>query len=333
MNLEEISVVIPSWNGAQLLPACLDSLRAQTWSRSEVIVVDNASTDATVSLVQRHYPEVQVIAMPCNRGFSSAVNVGICAAQGEFVAVLNQDVEVDPQWLEELAATALAHPEAGAVASKILLWARRDHFHSAGDLYRLDGIPVNRGVWEKDQGQYDAETEVFGACGGAALYRSRALDEIGTFDESLFMYCEDVDLAWRQQLAGWHTIYAPRAVAFHHLSASGGGVTASYYSGRNTILVMAKNMPHPLLRKYWRPILAAQLRIAKEALGAWRGAAARARLRGQMAGLLTWPRVLSQRRAVQRSCRVSPEYLEGLLQPVDQTSRRPYHSEADHGGL
>ena len=93
----------------------------------------------------------------------------------------------------------------------------------------------------------------------------------------------------------------------------------------NTILVIAKNMPYPILRKYWHPILAAQLCIAKEALGAWRGAAARARLQGQMAGLLTWPRVLNQRRAVQRSCRVSPEYLEGLLQPVDQTSRRPYH--------
>ncbi|HUT15353.1 MAG TPA: glycosyltransferase family 2 protein [Anaerolineae bacterium] len=317
MDAEQVSVVIPSWNGARLLPACLDSLREQTWSRSEVIVVDNASTDETVTLVQREYSEVRVIALARNRGFSSAVNVGICAAEGEFVAVLNQDVEVDPQWLEELAVTALAHPEAGAVASKIMLWARRDHLHSAGDLYRLDGIPVNRGVWEKDQGQYDAETEVFGACGGAALYRIRALDEIGTFDESFFMYCEDVDLAWRQQLAGWRAVYAPRAIAFHHLSASGGGVTASYYSGRNTILVIAKNMPCPLLLKYWRAILAAQLRIGKEAVCAWRGAAARARLRGQMAGLLTWPRVLNQRRAVQRSCRVSLEYLEGLLQPID----------------
>ncbi len=317
MNTETFSVIVPSWNGVRFLPTCLDSLRAQTYSDLEVVVVDSASTDESVALVRRDYPEVRLIALTENRGFTGAVNAGIARAKGTLVALLNQDAEADPRWLEEMARAAFAHPEAGAVACKIMLFDRRDRFHSAGDNYRLDGIAVNRGVWQKDEGQYDTETEVFGACGGAAAYRRRVLDEIGWFDESFFMYCDDVDLAWRQQLAGWRTVYAPRAVAFHRLSASGGGVTASYYTGRNTIYVLVKNMPNALLGKYWRAILAAQLRTSADALRAGRGTAARARLRGQLAGLLTWPRMLGKRRAIQRSRRVSIAYLESLLEAVD----------------
>ncbi|KPL16615.1 MAG: hypothetical protein AMJ93_15615 [Anaerolineae bacterium SM23_84] len=317
MAPETFSVIIPNWNGVKFLPACLNSLRAQTYRHFEVLVVDNASSDESVSLIQRDYPEVRLIALTENRGFTGAVNAGIAQAKGSLVALLNQDAEADPRWLEEMAYAANAHPEAGAIACKIMLFDQRDRFHSAGDNYRLDGIPINRGVWQKDEGQYDDKTEVFAACGGAAAYRRRVLDEVGWFDESFFMYCDDIDLAWRQQLAGWHTVFAPRAIVFHYLSASGGGVTASYYTGRNTIYVIVKNVPGPLLRKYWPAMLAAQLRISKDALRAWRGAAARSRLRGQVAGLLTWPRMLGKRRAIQRSRRVPIPYLENLLEPVD----------------
>jgi GT2 family glycosyltransferase len=299
---ETVSVVIPSWNGVTLLPPCLDSLRAQTYRPLEIWVVDSASSDETVPVVRRDYPEVHLVPLAENRGYSGAL-----------IAILNQDLVVDAKWAEEMARTAEAHPKAGAFASKIMLFDQRDHFHSAGDLYRSDGIPANRGVWEKDEGQYDQEAEVFGACGGAAVYRRRLLSEVGWLDERFFMYCEDVDLAWRQQLAGWHTVYAPRAVAYHHLSASGGGVTASYFTGRNTLWVIFKNVPLPLLRKCWPAMLAAQGRISRDALRAWRGAAARARLRGQLAGWLTWPRLLRERRAIQCSRRVSLEYLESLL--------------------
>ena len=310
---ETIAVIIPSWNGAKLLPPCLDSLRAQTYRQFEIWVVDSASTDETVAVVRREYPEVHLLPLAENRGYSGATNVGIGQAQGTLLAILNQDVVADPHWLEGIAAAAQAHPEAGAIACKIMLFDRRDHFHSAGDIYRVDGIPVNRGVWQVDEGQFNRETEVFGACGGAAVYRRQMLDQVGLLDESFFMYCEDVDLAWRQQLAGWRTIFAPQAVAFHHLSASGGGVTASYYTGRNTLYVMAKNVPGPVLLKHWPAMLAAQWRISRDALRAWRGDAARARLRGQLAGWLTWPRMLAKRRAIQRSRRVSLDYIEQLL--------------------
>lgn len=308
-----VSVIIPNWNGAALLPACLDSLRAQTYRRLEIIVVDNASTDNSAALVRERYPEVRLIVLPENRGLTGGVNAGIRAAQGEIIALLNNDAEAEPAWVEALVQALEAHPEAGSAASKMLLYDRRDVLNSAGDTYGLDGIPGNRGVWERDVGQYDADIEVFGACGGAAAYRRAMLEEIGLFDEELFMYCEDVDLAWRAQIAGYRCVFAPAARVYHRLSATGGGALASFYTGRNTLLVVAKDYPPALLRRYWPLVLRAQLRIAWDALRAWRGEAARARLRGQLAGLRLFRRWTRKRAEVYRLRRVSDAELEALL--------------------
>jgi GT2 family glycosyltransferase len=313
------SVVIPNWNGAEHLPICLESLRAQTLRALEIIVVDNASTDDSLDLIARDHSEVQVIALAQNRGFTGACNVGMEAARGEFVLLLNNDTEVDPRWLEEVVAAFRRHPEAGLVASKMLLFDQRDTFHTAGDFYRVDGLPGNRGVWQRDTGQYDREEPVFGACGGSAAYRRTMLAEIGLLDDVFFFSCEDVDLAWRAQLTGWRCIYAPRAVVYHKLSATGGGVIASFYNGRNFIYLLVKDYPGDLWQRHWRDILRAQLHITGEALRAWRGAAARARLRGQLSGLLGVPRMLRKRRAVQRSRTVDRAYLDRLLTGVDES--------------
>jgi GT2 family glycosyltransferase len=141
------------------------------------------------------------------------------------------------------------------------------------------------------------------------------LDQIGLLDEDFFFSCEDVDLAWRAQLAGWQVIYAPRAVVYHKLSATGGGVTASFHDGRNFIYLLAKDVPGGVWRKHWPQILRGQLRITSDALRAWRGAAARARLRGQLAGLAGLPKMLSKRRAVQATRRISDSAVEALLSP------------------
>ncbi len=127
------------------------------------------------------------------------------------------------------------------------------------------------------------------------------------------MYLEDVDLNWRAQLAGYRAVFAPQAVVYHQLSATGGGVIASYYTGRNTLLVLAKNLPGAVFLRYWPAIVGAQFKIATDALRAWRGKAARARLRGQLAGLRSLPRWIAKRPAVQQKRRVSNAYLTGLL--------------------
>ena len=307
------SIIIPNWNGAKFLPDCLRSLRRQTFDDFETIVVDNGSEDESLEIVRKEFPEVRVLPLDRNYGFAAACNRGAEEARGDVLVLLNNDTEADPEWLEEIERTLQEHPEAGSIASKILLFDKRNVIHSTGDMMGRDGIPINRGVWEEDKGQYDLYQQVFSACGAAAAYRREMWEELGGFDEDLFMYLEDVDLAWRAQLRGWKTVFAPRAKVYHRLSATGGGPVASFYTGRNTILVIVKDMPGKLIRRHWRHILGAQLRIAWDVIRSSRGDAARARLRGQLSALVNIPRWIKKRSAVQKTRKVSIQALDNIL--------------------
>ena len=308
------SIILVNWNGARHLPVCFTALRQQTVRDFEIILVDNASHDNSLELLTKDFPEVKVIALKDNLGFAGGSNVGIRAARGQFIILLNNDTEVDARWLEEVIAAFERHPEAGSVASKMKLFDQRDKFHTTGDFYRLDGIPGNRGVWEVDRGQYNREEYVFSACGGSAAYRRAVLDQIGLLDEEFFFSCEDVDLGWRAQLAGWRCVYAPRAVVYHKLKATGGGATASFYDGRNFLWLIAKNYPASLWKINRNKIIRKQWSLFSEAVRAWRGAAARARIRGMLAGLIGLPRMLRKRRSVQALRRVDDAYLLSILQ-------------------
>jgi GT2 family glycosyltransferase len=308
-----VSVVIPNWNGIRLLRPCLDSLRRQTYRDFEVIVVDNASCDDSVEALEREYPEVRVLALDENIGYAGGCNAGIRAARGAILVMLNNDTEADPGWLQALVDGLARHPEAGSASSRLMIHSRPEILNAAGDLYQRNGLPDSRGVWQPYGPPYDQEAYVFGASGGAAAYRREMLDEVGLFEERFFMWCEDVDLAWRAQRAGYQCLYVPDAVVYHHLSATGGGALSSYYVGRNTLWVLARHYPCGLWRRHWRAVVAAQWGVAREALRAWRGAAARARLRGQLAGLLTSWRWLGYRRAQARQARVDDAYLESIL--------------------
>jgi len=319
--LPRVSIIIPNWNGLVLLRACLDALRRQTYHDHEVIVVDNGSSDDSVSALRSEYPEVRVLALPRNLGYSGGSNAGIRAARGEILVMLNNDTEADPHWLEELVDALDRHPVAGSAASRMMIYDQPEILHSAGDIYRTNGIPDSRGVWQPYGPPFDKESYVFGGCGGAVAYRRQMLEAIGLFEERFFMYCEDVDLNWRAQLAGWKCVYAPKAVVYHHLSATGGGSLSSYYVGRNTLWVIARNYPGALLKRHWHKIVAAQWDIARDALRAWRGAAARARLRGQLVGLLTCLRWRAARRAIQATCRVSEGYIESILEQTKAGSK------------
>lgn len=307
------SVVIPNWNGARFLPTCLDSLAQQTHTALEVIVVDNASHDESQALLRDRYPDVLLIALETNRGFTGACNVGMAAARGAIVALLNNDTEVDPGWAAAIISAFARHPQVGSVASKMLLFDRRDHLHTAGDYFTIDGRAGNRGVWERDTGQYDREEYVFSACGGSSAYRRELLDQIGLLDDDFFFSGEDVDLGWRAQLAGWRCLYTPDAIVYHHLSATGGGVTASFYDGRNSVYILVKDFP--LWHKHGGKVIWAQARLAYAALRAWRGRAARARLRGMLAAIVGMPKMLRKRQAVQALRRLSDAEIEALLSP------------------
>lgn len=312
---QRASIIIPNYNGKRFLDTCLVALRAQTHPHelTEVILVDDASTDDSVAYIREHYPEVKVVQLERNSGLAIGCNAGARAATGDLLVMLNNDTEAEPGWLAALVAAAEAHPYAGAIASKMLLFDRRDTLHNAGDVMGADGIPRNRGVWQVDTGQFDADTCVFGGCGGAVAYRRAAWEAAGGFDERLFMYLEDVDLAWRLQLLGWDAVFAPDARLYHQLSATGGGTLASYYTGRNTLWVIAKDMPGPLIRSNFGRILRSQWQVTRDATRAWRGEAARARLRGQLAGFVGLPRVLGWRRATQAARKVPVETIDAML--------------------
>lgn len=311
-----VSVVIPNWNGKHHLALCLPSLAAQDYAPFEIIVVDNGSTDGSVAWLAQAWPEVRVLALPENRGFAAGVNAGIALARGEYVALLNNDTEAEPDWLSHLVAVAERYPEAGMVASKLMLWDERDRLHAAGDFYTVSGQAGNWGFWEQDGERWMEERWVFSPCAGAALYRRTLLDQLGGMDERFGSYLEDIDLGWRANLAGYRCRFAPQAVVYHRVSATGGGPLASYYNGRNALYVLIKDVPAPLLRRYWPQILRAQLQISWDALRHWRGAAARARLRGQLAGLLALPRLLRWRREAlsQRHPAVTDESLLARLE-------------------
>lgn len=312
------SVIVPNYNGSRHLPDLLNALAAQTFRDFELIFVDDASQDDSVAQVeafaaQADAPSTRILVNRRNLGFAASVNLAADAAQGRVLALLNNDTAPDPEWLAELARAICAHPQAGLVASKLVLFDQPHRLHTAGDLLGKDGIPRNRGVWEEDRGQYDQDREVFAACGGAMAVRRDVWQALGGFDEDFWMYLEDVDLAFRAQLMGWSTVYAPQARVRHRLSSSGGDTLSSYYVGRNTIWLLAKNLPARLLLRHLPAILGAQLAIAWDALRHYRGQAARARLRGQLAGLLGLPRILAKRRLIQARRRRPDDELEKLL--------------------
>jgi GT2 family glycosyltransferase len=312
------SIIIPNWNGRQHLEACLSSLRGQSYTDFETILVDNGSTDGSREFVKEYFPEIHLLELGENLGFTGACNAGYSQASGRLIILLNNDTEVEPTWLGVIVDAFERHPDVGIIASKILMYDQRDIFHSAGDLYQIDGIPTNRGVWKKDTGQYEKEEPVFSACGAAAAYRRSLIEEVGFLDKEFYFSCEDVDMGWRAHKAGWKVLYVPSAVVYHKLKATGGSIVGSYYDGRNFLYLLWKHYPTSLWRTKWKSVAKAQMTISWLALKNWRGEAARARLRGQIAGLLSIHKIISRRQAGKGQPAIADDVLVSLLSPVDE---------------
>jgi GT2 family glycosyltransferase len=310
------SIVIPNWNGAHLLAPCLESLRHQTYRPIETIVADGASCDESQALVTGRFPDVRWLALSRNRGYAGNVNAGFRAARGAVLLVLNNDAAAEPDWVAASVETLRSDERLGSVAAK-LLFGDRVTVNSAGDALTRSGRPVQLGANQPDGPEWQTARPLFGASGGAAAYRRAMLQDVGVLDEAFFAYLEDVDLAFRAQLRGWTCAFQPAAVAVHRErgSATGGGVLASYWNGRNGIRLLVKNVPSGLLRPMLGGMLRFQTRRAREAARAWRGKEARATLRGQLAGLLHLPDHLAARRSIQGRRRVDDAYVWGLLLP------------------
>jgi GT2 family glycosyltransferase len=304
-----VTLVVLSFNGRDLLAATLPSVLAQG---RDVVVVDNGSGDGTAAWLREQWPHVGVLELPENVGVAAALNRGLAGVDSELVALLNNDVELAPGWLDPLVAALRAHPEAASATGKLLRYHDRERIDAAGDVLLRSAAVVNRGAGELDRGQYDCAEAVFGACAGAALYRRAAFDAVGPFDETYFAYLEDVDWAMRAQLAGFAARYEPAAVGFHM-----GGATTSRRAGfygrlqqRNQLLLVAKTFPAGTLARHGWRIAATQLvSLAASA----RGGVLRAHLGAWGEAARMMPAALRHRRALRRGRRVAPREVERLM--------------------
>lgn len=251
-----VTIVVVNYNGREPLERCLRSIALLNYPRKSfrAVVVDNGSTDGSTTLVTSDFPWVELIQLPENLGFAAANNRAMTGADSEYVALLNNDARVDPSWLAELVAASL-EPAVGACTSKILLdQAQWPLVQNAGTRLLRNGSCADRGSlggdrgYERDRGQYDGLEEVFSFCGAAALLKREMLRDVGLFDDTFFMYYEDVDLSWRARTKGWQVIYVPTAVAYHLHCGSSGEWSPRFVANveGNRVATLVKNASWPL---------------------------------------------------------------------------------------
>lgn len=245
--MKKVSVIIPNYNGMQYVKRCLDSLMVQTLTDWEILFVDNGSQDGSRQLVEKEYPRVKVITLPENQGFCGAVNAGIRAAEAEYVVLLNNDTEAEPDFLENLYEGIRKKKKAFSASAMMIQFHDRDKIDDAGNYYNALGWAFALGKGKPREG-YRKERKIFSACGGAAIYRKELVEKLGYFDEEHFAYLEDTDLGYRAQIAGYENWYLPKARVYHVGSGTSGSRYNQFkirYSSRNNIYMLYKNMPLP----------------------------------------------------------------------------------------
>lgn len=242
--MNKTTVVIPNYNGMAYLQGCLSTLTAQEHS-FDIIVVDNGSKDESCSFIRDKFPAVTMICFWENKGFCAAVNAGIKAAKTPYVLLLNNDVQVERNFVRNLEHAIEKKKNYFSIGAKMISMKDKDKIDDAGDFYCALGWAFARGKG-KDQRNYTKASDVFTACAGAAIYRKKIFEEIGYFDESHFAYLEDVDVGYRAKIYGYKNGFCPDAVVYH----AGSGFSGSRYnefkvtlSSRNNMYVIGKNMP------------------------------------------------------------------------------------------
>jgi len=324
---KNVVVVIPSWNGAADLPASIDSVLSQSYRDFTLVVVDNGSTDSSRQVIERYEQQdsrVRSIYRDKNYGFTGGVNPGIELAIQEhatFVAPFNNDARADKDWLKHLAGFLEQHDSYG-IAACSLLHADGKTIDSTADQYTIWGIPFPRGRDEPADDRYAQDTDIFGASGGASMYRVAMLKEIGSFDQDFFAYYEDIDLSFRAQLAGWKVAFVPEAVVYHEQGKTSARLAKRQAADRsatpfttmqymkNLPFIIVKDMPAGLLVRVLPRFLFAYTIFFVRACTDRRGGGA---VKGALLFWLKLPKKLGQRRTIQRMRKVSNEYLWGMF--------------------
>jgi GT2 family glycosyltransferase len=301
-SIPQASIVVLNLNGRRHLSPLLAHLAQQTVRDFELIFVDNGSHDDSIALVEQgcaaYGIALQLIRNDGNRGFAPACNQGLAVARAPWVAMLNNDTRPAAEWLAQLLAAGAVDAGVGMVSSKMLRFHQPQEIDSAGIAVDWAGI-----AWDWRGGQWDMPgerelVEIFGPCGGAALYRRNMLLDLGGFDADFFAYLEDVDLAWRARLAGWRCLFQPQARVLHAHSSTLGDASPfkRYLLGRNKVWLLAKNLPDADLRAHGPAML------GYDVLAGGYGVVQRgdlASLRGRLAGWAGLRRIWPKRKVVQ----------------------------------
>ncbi|MEA3286770.1 MAG: glycosyltransferase [Candidatus Marinimicrobia bacterium] len=252
----KVTVVIPHWNGIEILEPCLRSLKASQYPNLEIVVVDNASSDDSVAFVQRAFPKVTLIKNAKNLGFAGGCNVGLRTIKSDHYLVLNNDTTHESDWIEQLVEQIESDPKIAAVQPKIMSAKAPEVFDYAGGVGGLMDVlayPYALGriftSMETDDGFYDTPRDIFWASGTALLLRGTALDEVGLFDEDFFAHMEEIDLCWRLHNAGWRVVNAPAAKIYHHSgwTLPPDRFQKKYLNHRNNLMMIIKNYPFAYL--------------------------------------------------------------------------------------
>jgi GT2 family glycosyltransferase len=246
-----VAVVIVNWNGEHFIEKCIKSLLSQTVKLYEIILLDNASSDNSLTII-RKYPSVKLIALDTNTGFARGNNLAIASADPsvEWIALLNPDAFADPNWLNNLLSAAKNHPLVSMFGCKQINSGNPEILDGEGDAYHLSGLVWRTSFGNSISTQGYAEAQIFSPCAAAALYRRSAFQEVGGFDEDYFCYVEDVDLGFRLRLMGHQCLYVPSSIVHHIGSGTTGGQKSEfsiYHGHRNLVWTYVKNMPGFLL--------------------------------------------------------------------------------------
>jgi GT2 family glycosyltransferase len=318
-QLTSVFVVIPNLNGAEQLPASIDSVLVQSYRDLRLVLVDNGSTDNSREVIEaykRRDPRITAIFRDKNYGYTGGVNPGMELAIKEgaqFVAPFNNDAIADTDWLKELVHFLREHSDFGIATCK-LLRADGKTFDSTGDQYSIWGFPHPRGRDEAISDIYDTQTVVFGASGGASLYRTRMLTEIGLFDEDFFAYYEDVDLSFRAQLAGWKVAYVPKSIVYHEQGKTSSRMKSgfvTYQTVKNLPYILIKDVPaRLLLRVAPRFALMYLMLLVYLILYRLQGGPA---IKGLRECVMHLPKKLVERRRIQKHRKVSSAYIWSML--------------------
>ncbi len=320
-------VVVPNWNGADDLPACIDSVLAQSHRDFTLVIVDNGSSDdslGTIESYQKKDKRIHAVWRDKNYGFTGGVNPGLEFAIREkaaYAALLNNDAVADKHWLKELATFLDAHPKYG-VAACSLLHADGKTIDSTADQYSVWGIPYPRGRDEPAKNRFNLSTDIFGASGGASMYRLSMLQKIGLFDQDFFAYYEDIDISFRAQLAGWKVGYVPTSVVYHsqgktsarlgkkQRGAKGANTFTTTQYMKNLPFVLVKDVPFKLLGYVLPRFFVAYTIFFAKALFDGRGLSA---IKGAAIFWFKLPIKLAERRHIQKSRKVSDKYIWSLF--------------------